>query len=85
MSRIHLTIDHLALPPMPPADRKALLAALHTELCRALADPAARAAWASNHRTPVLRLGAMPLQPGPAAARAFGTRLAAAVARGLKP
>jgi hypothetical protein len=35
---------------------------LRSELARVLSDPAARAEWASTHRTPVLRLGQFPLE-----------------------
>ncbi len=85
MSRIRVTIDSLKLPAMEPGERRALLGALESELTRALADPATREAWARSHRTPVMKLGAMALEPGAAGGRGFGARLAGAIAKGLKP
>jgi hypothetical protein len=85
MSGIRVNIDRLVLSGVEPRDRKALVDGLRTELARLLADPADRAAWARNHRTPVLKLGRMPMEPGPAGGRRFGTQLAGAVAKGLKP
>ena len=85
MSRIRVTIDRLLLPPMEIADRKALVESLRAELKRTLSDPAARATWATPHRTPVLRLGRMPLSPGPSASRKFGAALARSIGKGLKP
>jgi len=85
MSRIRVTIDQLVLKGIDAGDRKALAEALQSELARVLADPATRAQWARSHRTPVLKLGRMPLEPGPAGGRKFGTALARSVGRGLKP
>jgi len=85
MSVIHVTIDRLALKGFDPADRKALVEGLQTELSRVLSDPATRAEWARSRRTPVLRLGRMPLEPGPAGARKFGGSVARGVGKGLKP
>jgi hypothetical protein len=85
MSRITLTIDRLVLKGLEGADRKALAEGLQKELSRVLADPATRAEWASSHRTPILRLGQMALDPGPAGGRKFGGGLARAIGKGLKP
>ena len=85
MSRITLTIDRLVLKGFDAGDRKALAEGLQAELSRVLADPATRADWARPHRTPVLRLGRMPLEPGPAGGRKFGGGLARAIGKGLKP
>jgi hypothetical protein len=85
MSRITLSIDRLVLKGIDPADRNALVQGLEAELSRVLADPATRAEWARSHRTPVLRLGRMPLEPGPAGGRKFGSAVARAVGKGLKP
>jgi hypothetical protein len=85
MSRIELHIDRLVLNGVEPGDQKALVDGLRTELSRLLAHPADRAAWARSHRTPVLKLGAMPMDPGPAGGRRFGTQLAGAIAKGIKP
>jgi len=85
MSQIHLTIDQLVLKGFRPADRAAVARSLQDELARVLADPATRADWARSHRTPVLRLGTMPLENGNAGGRKFGGGLARAIGRGLKP
>ena len=85
MSRINLTIDEIVLRGFDPADRKALLEGLHAELSRALADPFTRAGWAQTHRTPVLKLGRMAVGPGPSGGRSLGTRIGAAIGKGLKP
>ena len=85
MSRILLHIDKIVLNGVDPGDRRALLAGLRSELSRVLADRAARAEWARSHRTPVLRLGAMPLEPGPSGGRKFGAGMARAIGKGLNP
>jgi hypothetical protein len=85
MSRIRLSIDQLVLRGFEPGDRKALVVGLEVELSRVLADPATRAEWACPHRTPVLRLGRLPLESGPKAGRKFGMGMARAIAKGLKP
>ncbi len=85
MSRIDVHIDHIVLKGVEPGDRTAMVEGLRTELSSLLANSADRASWARNHRTPVLKLGAMPFTPGPSGGRKFGTQLAGAVARGLKP
>jgi hypothetical protein len=85
MSRIHVSIDRLVLPDVDPAERQAIVRALEAELRRTLADPAARAAWAKAHRTPVLRLAPIPLEKGLAGARNFGTTMARSIGKGLKP
>jgi len=85
MSRINLTIDQIVLHGFEPGDRTALLEALQTELRNVLADPATRATWAKTHRTPVLKFGRMPFSPGASGGRSFGTRVAKAIGKGLKP
>jgi hypothetical protein len=85
VSSIRVNIDRLVLRGFEPGARKALVDGLHSELSRVLANPAARAAWARAHRTPVLRLGGMPLEAGPDAHRNFGLRLGRAIGKGLKP
>ena len=85
VSRIRLNIDQLVLRGIEPGDRNALVEGLRAELSRVLANPATRADWAHSHRTPVLRLGRMPFESGPAAARKLGGRLARAIGKGLKP
>jgi hypothetical protein len=85
MRRIRVTIDRLVLKGLEPAQRKALVAALRSELTLVLADPATRAGWAQSQRRPVLRLGRMPLEPGPSGGRKLGAGMARAIGRGLRP
>ncbi len=85
MSRVRLTIDELVLRGLEPAQRTALIEGLKGELSLVLGDAAARAEWAKSHRTPVLKLGRMPMDPGPAGGRKFGSGLAKAIGKGLKP
>jgi hypothetical protein len=84
-SRIRVTIDRLVLNGFESGNQKALVEGLQAELSRALADPAARAEWARSHRTPVLRLGSMPLEQGVAGARKLGQGVGRGIGRGLKP
>jgi hypothetical protein len=84
MSRIRITIDRLALQGFDPAERAALVEGLKGELTRALSDPAAHAAFKSR-RTPVLRLGNLERQPGAAGGRKFGSAMARAIGKSVKP
>ncbi|HEY7334957.1 MAG TPA: hypothetical protein VH639_08740 [Bryobacteraceae bacterium] len=79
MTRVN--IDRLVLQGFDPADRKALVEGLKCELSNVLA---ASGEWRS-HRTPVLRLGQMPFDPGPSGSRKFGAGVARAIVRGVKP
>jgi hypothetical protein len=83
MSRIRVTIDRLALRGFSAAERTALVDGLKRELSRSLADPAAREGF-NSRRTPVLKLGAMPMTPGPSGGRSFGVGLARAITRKAK-
>jgi hypothetical protein len=85
VSRIHLTIDRLVLNGLDAADSKALVDTLQAHLSQMLADRSSRTQWARSHRTPMLKLGRMPLEAGPSGARKFGTQMARAVGKGLKP
>jgi hypothetical protein len=85
MSRVRLNIDQLVLKGFEPAERKAIAEGLQAELTRFLADPATRAQWARSRRTPVLKLGALPIESGPSGGRKFGARVARAIGKGLKP
>ncbi len=85
MSRIHLNIDRLVLNGLGRGEAAALAETLRKQLSEILADPATRAQWARSHRTPLLKLGRMPLESGNAGARKFGARMAGAVGKGLKP
>ena len=84
-TRIHVTIDRVVLAGMDPAARTAFVNGLKAELKQRLADPAARAAWAHPHRTPVLRIGRVALDPGMGGARKLGGQVARAIGKGLKP
>lgn len=85
MTRVRVTIDKLVINGLEPADRKALVEGLQNELSRLLSDGSTRAEWARSHRTPVMRLGAMPIGPGAAGGRRFGAELARSIRKGLKP
>jgi hypothetical protein len=85
MSRVHLNIDRLVLNGLESDDRKALVEGLQAELSQVLSDPVARAGWERSHRTPVLKAGGIPLEPGPLGARKFGANVARAIGKGLKP
>ena len=85
MSRIHVTIDRVVLAGMDPAARIAFIHGLKAELSQGLADPAGRAAWARSHRTPVLRLGRVAIDPGVGGARKLGGQVGRGIGAGLKP
>ncbi len=85
MSRIHLTIDKLILGGLDPSAREVFVARMKDELAVILADPASRAAGSRSHRTPVLRLNRMGLEPGNAGAGKLGRQVAQGIAKGLKP
>jgi hypothetical protein len=85
MSRIHLTIDRLVLKGLPQGHDKLLEEALRTQLTQALSDRKARTEWARSHRTPVLKLGRVPLDSGSTGARKLGTQIARGIGRGLRP
>jgi hypothetical protein len=85
VSRIRVTIEKLVLNGFEAADGKALAQGVQSELSRILADPHTRTAWARSRRTPVLRLGRMPLESGPSGGRKFGDGVARAIGKGLKP
>ena len=85
MSRVRVTIDQLVLRGLEPVERKAIVEGLQRELTQILSEPAARAEWAHSHRTPVLRLGQLPLESGASGGRKFGKQLAGAIGRRLKP
>jgi hypothetical protein len=85
MSRIRLNIDRLVLNGFGPLEAKAVADALQSRLSDALAETSSRDAWPRSHRTPVLKLGRVPLEPGTAGARQLGTRIGQAVGKGLTP
>src|SRR5262249_25079225 len=81
---IRANIDRLILRGIDPADRQALIKALRSELARVLSDPNLRTTLAGSRRTPVMKLGRIPFNPGMAGARAVGVGIARAIGRGLK-
>jgi hypothetical protein len=85
MSHINLSIDQIVVKGFDPGDHKALIEGMKSELSRILADPSTREEWARSHRTPVLRLGRMPLASGLSGARRFGGGVARAIGKGMKP
>jgi hypothetical protein len=85
MSRIRLDIDRLVLNGFQPLEAKALTEALRSQLSRVLSDPRTRHEWARSHRTPVLKLGPVPLETGTVGAGKLGKRIGQAVGKGLKP
>jgi hypothetical protein len=85
MSRIRLEIDRLVLNGFQPLEAKTLTEALRSQLSLVLADPRTRQDWARSHRTPVLKVGPVPLETGAAGAGKLGKRIGQAVGKGLKP
>jgi hypothetical protein len=83
MSAIQVTIDRLVLRGFEPADRAAFVRGLKSELARVLAEPEMRGRCNGSRRTSVLRLGQMPLTPGPAGARKLGAGVARAIGKGM--
>lgn len=81
---IHVNIDRLVLRGIEPADRHALVRSLQSELALVLAEPSTRAAVSRSRRTPVMRLGRLPLDPGLAGARRLGRGIAQAIGKGLR-
>ena len=84
MSRIRVTIDRIALAGMGAGEARALVEGLRGELSRILADPAVRSG-AKSRRTPVLRLGGLPVGAGSPGGRKAGAGIAQAIGRSLKP
>jgi hypothetical protein len=83
MSRVDVTIDRIVLRGIDPADRLALVSNLKAELSRILADPATRATLSRSRRTPVMRLGKMPMEQGTAGIRKLGGGIARAIGKGI--
>lgn len=83
--RVTLNIDRLVLRGVDPLNQRALVDGLKAELARVLADPATQLSLQPSRRTPVVRLGQMPMEPGLAGARKFGGGLARAIAKGGRP
>ena len=66
MSRVRVNVDRVVLNGFEQLEGRALVEALHSQLSDVLRDATARRDWARSHRTPVLRLGPIALDPGTA-------------------
>jgi hypothetical protein len=80
---IHVRIDRIVLSGIDPGNRRELIEGLREELTRTLADPSLRAA--RSQRTPVMRLGGLPLAPGPRGARSLGGEIGRSIGKGVQP
>jgi hypothetical protein len=85
MSRVRVTIDRVVLKGFEPAQGRAVADALQGELARVIAMQAAEGTAMQAQRTPLLRLGPMPLAEGNAGGRILGASVAASIGRGIKP
>jgi hypothetical protein len=85
VSRIRVSIDRVVLNGFGQLEGKALAETLRLQLSQRLADATSRNDLTGSHRTPVLRLGRMPLQGGTTGASSLGNQMAHAIVRGLKP
>lgn len=83
MSRITVYVDLLVLKGLE-GDRMALVEEFQKEFAQLLANRATRPKWVRSYRIPVLRLGRLSL-PGPSGDRKFGSKIARAIGKGLKP
>ena len=90
MSRIDLHIDRIVLRGFEGTDaqaRQALVQGLQTELSRIMANPATRASLTQNQsasrRTPVLRIGKVPMAQDTAGARRMGVQIARSIGKGI--
>jgi len=84
VSRIRVEIEQLVLKGFEAADRAAMIEGLRNGLAAVLSDAASQREWAQSRRTPVMRLGRMAFEPGPAGGRKFGKQVAEAIGKGLK-
>ena len=85
VSRIDVRIDRLILVGLDPADRHSLIDGLKSELARILADPATGIRSARSGRSPVLRVGRVPVEPGLGGERKLGGGIAETIGNGIKP
>jgi hypothetical protein len=83
MSRIRVTIDEIAFRGIEPSDRTALVEGFEAELTRMLRERSSPSTW-NSRRTPVMKLGAMPFEPGPSSGRRLGAQVARGIEKGLK-
>jgi hypothetical protein len=80
-----MNIDRLVLNGFEQHEARALSEALQSQVSEVLADQTARNDWVRSHRTPVLKVGAVPLEQGTSGAGKLGRRIGQAVGKGLKP
>lgn len=85
MSRIRLNIERLVLNGFAPAEARALANALRSQLQQVLLERTGGERWARPYRTPLLRLGPLPLEAGIAGTRRLGLRVGQAIGKRLKP
>ena len=85
VSRIRMNIDRLVLNGFEQHEARALSEDLQSQLLHVLADKIGRNDWMRSHRTPVVKLGAVPLEHGTSGTRKLGRRIGRAVGKGLKP
>ena len=84
MSRIRVNIDRLVLNGLEGRSAKAVSEGLQQHLKQVLSDSITHSAWARFHRTPVLKLDRLMLEPGVAGGKKLGAQVAHAVGRELK-
>ena len=83
MSRVRVRIDQIAVRGLDSAASAAVIDGLRLELARALRD--ASTLPPRSHRTPVMKLAPLTLQPGNSGARQLGVKAAGAIARKVRP
>jgi hypothetical protein len=83
MSRMRVHIDHIAVRGLDAAAADAAIEGLRLELARLLREPSALPA--RPQRTPVMKVGPVPLRTGSAGARQLGVSAAGAIARKVRP
>lgn len=84
-TRVRVHIDRLVLRGIDPLDRQGFVSGFETELARVVGNRVTLEALERSARTPVMRLGTIPMPAGPAGARSLGKGVARAIAKGTKP
>ena len=84
-SRVSVQIDKLVLRGIAPGDKQAFVNGLKAELARVLSGQEVRAGMVRSHKTPVMRVGGIRMEPGLSGARALGRSVAQAIGKGMKP
>lgn len=83
MSRVRVRIDRISVRGLDAAASSAVIDGLRAELARVLRD--ASTLPAHSHRTPIMKLAPLTLQPGNAGARQLGVQAAGAISRKVRP